>query len=312
MSRRVLLVAWLFVLAVAPGCQGEPGTSVTGSLIRKELVQDQRSRFYLSNEPEAVTGKQPYALVVMLHGGLGNPQRMADKTRFHETVAGQGVIVAYPAGSGRLSDRLLTWNAGYCCGYAQRKNIDDVGFIDAVIDDINARFPLDPQRIFVVGHSNGGMMAYRMACDRADRVDGIGAVAATMDYAQQQCRPRRPVTIVSIHGDADQNIPTNGGMGTKSRAGVSHRSVVETLRLWRDYNRCEPAAGYREIGQASMAVSNCQGGRKVVDIRVHEGPHQWDMAGKFDVNAALVRELGIVPAAAGSSKGLSDTASARP
>lgn len=288
-----LRLGWLLVFALLVGCQPDARSPGAAGLIHKDMVYQHRARYYLQAIPKKAETDQKYALVVMLHGGLGNPERFARSTGFHDEAFQQPTVVVYPAGSGRFSNRLLTWNAGICCGYAQRENVDDVGFVGEVIGQVAAALPIDPERVFVVGHSNGGMMAYRMACERAGSLDGIGVVSGTMNYGRDRCRPRRPVTVVSIHGEADQNVPLHGGMGEKSRAGVNHRSVVETLSLWRRFDQCEDRPSHQESRVASTDRYRCKAGREVVDIRIHGGPHQWDMAGLYDVNAALMREFGL-------------------
>lgn len=294
LGKPIIHILWMLALLLIVGCQGEPRSPGASGLVHKKLVHQHRARYYLLGIPKTAKSGQSYALVVMLHGGLGNPERFAQTTGLHREPLKRPTIVVYPAGSGRFSNRLLTWNAGVCCGYAQRENVDDVGFIDRVIEQVATEYPIDPQQVFVVGHSNGGMMAYRMACDRSGVVTGIGVVAGTMNYSHNKCRPQRPVTVVSIHGEADQNVPIGGGIGANSRAGVSHRSVIETLRLWRNYDQCGASSAHRELGQASLDTYHCRAGRRVVDIRVHDGPHKWEMEGLFDVTAGLLNQLGLV------------------
>lgn len=293
LSRKLIHFWWLLVLVLMAGCQGEARSPGVSGLIHKELTYQHRARYYLQAIPKKAEPGHGYTLVVMLHGGLGNPERFAQATGFPGETLRHPTVVVYPAGSGRFSDRLLTWNAGVCCGYAQRENVDDVGFIDKVIEQVTSEYPIDPDRVFVVGHSNGGMMAYRMACERSAIVDGIGVVGGTMNFSSKRCRPDRPVTVVSIHGEADQNVPIQGGMGEKSRAGVSHRSIIETLSIWRSYDECEAQPAHQETRVASIDSYRCKSGRKVVDVRVHDGPHKWNMDGLYDVNAVLLQEFGL-------------------
>ena len=99
-------------------------------------------------------------MVISLHGGGGNVRQHRVSSGTDAAADRYAYIAVFPNGSGRLGDRLLTWNAGNCCGYAQHQNVDDVTFISRLIDDLQRRTAMDPRRIYVAGHSNGGMMAH--------------------------------------------------------------------------------------------------------------------------------------------------------
>ncbi|MEL0028047.1 MAG: alpha/beta fold hydrolase, partial [Perlucidibaca sp.] len=146
-----------------------------------------------------------------------------------DKAAQAGFMVAYPEGSGRFG-RLLTWNAGSCCGYAQQHGVDDVAFLVALMDRLTSRHDIDPQRIFVVGMSNGGMMAYRLAAEHPERVAAVASVAGTL--AIPPASVRAPVPVLHFHGSADENVPYEGGIGRHSLAGVTHASVETTLAAW--------------------------------------------------------------------------------
>ncbi len=87
--------------------------------------------------------------------------------------AAQGIAVAYPDGIGG------SWNAGGCCGQAEADDLDDVGFILALVDELVASYSIDPDRVYLTGFSNGGLLAYRLACE-SDRFAAIAPVGATL------------------------------------------------------------------------------------------------------------------------------------
>ncbi len=86
-----------------------------------------------------------------------------------------------------------------------RRNVDDVGFLVALLDAVQQRYGTDPRRVFVTGISNGGMMAYRLACEASDRIAAIAPVAATLVF--DGCAPSHPVSLLHVHGLADGNVP---------------------------------------------------------------------------------------------------------
>src|SRR4030042_572429 len=131
-------------------------------------------------------------LVIVLHGGGGNAQSTAGMTGMNVKADSSGVIAVYPNGNGRLSDeKLLTWNAGNCCGYALDNNIDDVAFIRSLIDDLQSKLAIDQSRVYATGISNGGMMSYLLACQLSDKIAAIAPVAGTM--GMNSCLPAQPV-----------------------------------------------------------------------------------------------------------------------
>jgi polyhydroxybutyrate depolymerase len=213
------------VLICSPACAGRPGRSAD------ELTVDVggHERTYRIYKP-AGSPARGLPMMIVLHGGLGNGERIEETTRMNE-VADRGLfLVAYPEGTGgNLGGRnRRTWNAGRCCGRSVRRNVNDVEFIDRMIRDIEKSHSIDSQRIYVAGLSNGGMMAYRLACELPERFAAVIAVAGTL--AVDDCDRARDVAVLHIHGDADENVPYAGGRG-RGLSRVAHRSVPETMRI---------------------------------------------------------------------------------
>ena len=107
------------------------------------MVFDGRERFYLLHIPPSYDPTQPTALVIVLHGGGGNAVGASRMTGFSDEADRGGFVVVYPEGTGRLQGRLLTWNSGNCCGSAMDNNVDDVGFIDALISKLETQLNID-------------------------------------------------------------------------------------------------------------------------------------------------------------------------
>lgn len=172
------------------------------------LAETQRStvggREYLIDLPSQSAGAP---LIVALHGGGGSPAHFARSSGISKDAIPAGFAVAYPAGSGR--GRFLTWNGGYCCGYAARKDIDDVAFLEAVIQDAVARFGVDRDRVFMTGMSNGAIMAETFAARRPQELRAVAGVAGTLDV--RRFPPKIAVPILHIHGTHDTRVPFDGG-----------------------------------------------------------------------------------------------------
>lgn len=177
-------------------------------------------RRYLIELPDHPSG----AMILALHGGGGNPEQFAQASGFSAPALAAGYAVVYPAGSGR--SRLLTWNAGYCCAYAQRQHIDDIGFLDQVIADASARFGLSKDRVYLTGMSNGSMMAETYALQRAGRVKAVAGVSGTIDLATT---PAAAVPLLHIHGTADSRVPYLGGQGEDGLVDTSFTAVADEI-----------------------------------------------------------------------------------
>ncbi len=208
-----------------------------------------RSRSYYLYIPPLWSQRQDKSVVIALHGGGTNGGSMARFSALSEKARKDGFMVAYPNGSGR-SSKVLTWNSGACCGYASEHQIDDVQFINRLIDELIAQTGVDPVRVYVTGISNGAMMAYRIAAELAERVAAVAPIAGTLDIDPSAIRGAVPV--IHFHGTKDQYVPFGGGHGPRSALKDVHRSVDETLQAWINVN----GAGSRPIVYNMPDVAN--------------------------------------------------------
>ncbi|HEY5625090.1 MAG TPA: PHB depolymerase family esterase, partial [Dehalococcoidia bacterium] len=182
-----------------------------------------RQRTWLLYVPSTLPGS-PAPLVIGLHGGFGSGEQFERTARFNEQAEDGGFLAAYPDGTGGFP----TWNGGRCCGYAVRENVVDVGFIEAMVDAISAEYSVDSARVYATGHSNGAIMALRLACE-SDRFRAVGAVAGSLEVSQ--CNPPHPVSTLLIHGDADESHPLEGGQGPQSVSDVDFTSVADSMAV---------------------------------------------------------------------------------
>jgi polyhydroxybutyrate depolymerase len=196
-----------------------------------------KTRTYFVHRPPGRKTAERYPLVLALHGGGSNAEAMMHFSGLNEKSTQAGFIVVYPNGTGRYRNR-YTWNAGRCCAYAQRNEVEDVGFIRELIGELKKRYSVDSDRIFATGMSNGAMMVYRLASELADQVAAIAPVAGAM--ATETCSPSRPVSVVHFHGTNDQFAPFGGGVGQWSLVKISHLSVEYTVKAWVAANGCSP------------------------------------------------------------------------
>ncbi len=155
-------------------------------------------RKVLVHVPAGYKAAAPTPLVIALHGGGGHAEVMANEERYGLVGKAEceGFVVVFPNGYSQLrSARFATWNAGRCCGDARDHNVDDVGYIRALVNHLKARVNVDASRVFATGMSNGGMVSHRLACEAADVFRAVASVAGT--DATVSCSPARRVSPFS-------------------------------------------------------------------------------------------------------------------
>ena len=178
---------------------------------------------------------EPAPLLFVLHGFGGTAEGMRGYAAIEDAVATSidgGAIVVYPNGSGAENGYPQSWNAGGCCPFSIYEPVDDVAFFVQLIDALSSTYDVDPSRVWVAGHSNGGMMAYRLACELADRVTaiGVGAGALMID----SCEPARSVSAIHVHGELDSVVPIAGG----ETAGITFPSAQQSFERFAGANSC--------------------------------------------------------------------------
>jgi polyhydroxybutyrate depolymerase len=234
-----------------------------------------RERTYIVHLPPAITANQALPLVIALHGGAGNADSTAQMIGMSEAADNAGFIVVYPNGSGRLEDKLLTWNSGNCCGYALDNQVDDVGFVSALIDKMVTTYPIDPKRVYATGISNGGMMSYRLACELSDKIAAIAPVSGAQNV---DCKSARPVSVIAFHGTADQHVLYDGGV-PKTQLDTHQRvdqSVAFAMSFWAQRDGCAPTPQRDERGNiVHDTFTNCANSTAVEFYTIKGGGHAW-------------------------------------
>lgn len=246
-----------------------------------------RTRVYIVHMPRRVLDKPP--VVLAFHGGGGNARGFQEYAELDAVADREGFIVVYPNGTGPLPRRLLTWNAGDgCCGYAMTHKVNDVGFATMLLQDLERRTPIDRRRIYATGHSNGGIMAHRLAAERPELIAAIASVAGSLD--RKDFAPRRGVPVLQIHSVDDPRALYNGGLGppfpgTNNR--VFHQPVQSGLDRWVAADKCRPgpdtvavrqgAPGTREANHTATLLvwRGCADGAEVAHWKLTGSGHAW-------------------------------------
>ena len=190
-------------------------------------------RPYTLHVPAGYDASKPTPLIVMFHGySVDGP---TEELYMDLTAASDAHKFLYAYGSGTIdATGNRFWNATDACCDTNHIGPDDVGYFDAIVADVSSKENVDPKRIFVVGHSNGGFMAHRLACERASTVAGIVSLAGAVYLDASKCNPSEHVSIVELHGDADKTISYTGGMTTEG----TYPSTAQTVATWAGKDGC--------------------------------------------------------------------------
>lgn len=182
--------------------------------------------------PAGYDPNQPAPLLILLHGFTGSGKDVDRYFNLGPSADARGFVYAYPDGSFD-TDGNRFWNATDACCNFNGADVDDVAYLTDVIDEIESKLSIDPKRIALVGHSNGGFMSYRMACERADRVAAIVSLAGATFADATDCAPIEPVSVVQIHGRYDDTILYEGGT-----IDVPYPGAEATAQTWASYDGC--------------------------------------------------------------------------
>jgi polyhydroxybutyrate depolymerase len=285
-SAAVVLAVLLATLSACSTTRQPAGTSLAPGDHTITLQQGDLQRRYHVHVPPHRAGR-PLPVMLALHGGGGSGRQFQRENGLDPVADRERFLAVYPDGTGPFRGRLLTWNAGtHCCGWARAHDVDDSGFLRRVLDDLATRTAVDPGRIYVTGHSNGAMMAYRFAAEQADTVTAIIPVGGAMDL--ERLAPSRPVAVLHIHSVDDPRALYDGGTGPKfpgTDHRVEHRPVMRGLALWARHNGCadrpvtraERTGSGADAGQtlSHLVYPGCRPGSAVEHLRLGGSGHGW-------------------------------------
>ena len=185
--------------------------------------------------PSSYDGSVSVPLVVLLHGYTASGDMAESYLELQPLAERRGFLYVHPDGAKDKTGQLF-WNATDACCDMFSANVDSSAHLMTLIDNVRHTYNVDAKRIYVVGHSNGGFMAYRMACDHADRIAAIVSVAGATFADPNKCKPSEPVNVLQIHGTADEIINYQGDQID----GHAYPGAQATATTWASYNGCRP------------------------------------------------------------------------
>ncbi|MDB9744033.1 hypothetical protein OAA91_00740 [Fibrobacterales bacterium] len=252
-----------------------------GQLSTFTLIHDNQTREYSLYLPASFDGRLSLPIMLNFHGFGGNMADQMISANMRSLADTANFILVYPQGT--LMDGVSHWNASLPSA-TNKSNADDLGFVNALINEIVLKHQADSTRVYASGYSNGGFMSHGLACHLSDKIAAIVGVSGTMiDIAN--CAPTHKTAMMAIHGTSDGTVPYEGGNGFSS--------LNETMEFWINYNKTNPTAVVEKFDDKGTAIEHHsylddKGDALVQHYKVIEGNHIWF---NFNINGYSTNRL---------------------
>ena len=245
-------------------------------------------RYYLIYVPANIDQSSEIPLLFSLHGYGGSAIRNIEYTNFRSIADTYGFITIFPQGApftSQLGSSSSHWNSG---GWTSGSNVDDVDFIDIIIDQSFTKYNIDQSRIYSTGMSNGGFMSYHLACSLSSKIAAIASVTGSMTFeTYDECNPSHPTPVLQIHGSMDSTVPYSGN------ATLGMKSIPDSMNYWAAYNSCdaEPTIAITDFFDEGYSIQydyyeNCLNNVSVELVLHSSMRHTWPNADSLSLPAS--------------------------
>lgn len=238
-------------------------TTLTGSISHNGINRDYRlyvpSGYSMSDTS--------LALVFNMHGFTSDAAQQEQSSQMNIIAENENFLVCYPNGINR------SWNVGWTFG----SNADDVGFISSLIDSLTDSYRIDQNRVYACGMSNGGFMAFRLACELQNKIAAVASVTGSMvPQALTSCQPDNPIPVLQIHGTQDFIVSYNGS--------AIASPVMDVVQFWATHNGCDKEPSITQVPDIQvndnttteiLTFAPCLRNSEVAHYRVQNGGHTW-------------------------------------
>lgn len=240
-------------------------------------------RYFNIYLPKHYSSYSAFPLVMAFHGAGGTGwTSIKYQSKLSKKADAEHFIVVYPEGKRFQTSTYCGWNAGDCCDPSSTNNVDDVGFVNILLDTLLSRYDIDDTRIYAVGSSNGAMFSLRLACELSERITAVAVNAGTQTFFD--CHPWRPVSIINFHSVMDSTVVYNGGLGSESPIyNVYFVSQDSMMNIWKNVNGCQSIDTIFNGGDSAytfIRISDCACNYVKMDFyTTSDGGHSWPGGG---------------------------------
>jgi polyhydroxybutyrate depolymerase len=282
------IISCLLTISLVTGCNSiranekNPSQQEISSGDNYGQIKDQgRLRTYYLYIPKSYHPNQPIPLVLVFHGDAGSGRSISDVTRFNNLADQKGFIVVYP----NAIDKEWSLRGDFT------EKVDDVLFVNALIDHLKQQINIDSHKIYATGFSRGGILTQALACKLSDKIAAFASVAGSLPVQlKPNCQPQTPISMMIVNGTNDQDVRYEGDDHSKRGALVS---ISDMVSFWRSHNQCIssdgspplPSINSNKSSKVKAAYySNCSGNSEVLQLAVINGGHFWPGGASTDAN----------------------------
>jgi polyhydroxybutyrate depolymerase len=241
-------------------------TQIIG-LSHRSIIHDGIRRTFILYVPESYSEGTELPLMLNFHGFSGSAEAQMFSADMRPLAESENFILVYPQGA-LLSSGFPHWNPDPIGGN-NKSDIDDIGFIEVIIDSLDEELNIDLSRVYASGYSNGGYLIYGLACRLSNKIAAVGSVAGTMlSSTLNNCAASAPIGVINIHGTADYDVPYNGTTGLKS--------ATDVVNFWKDLNQSEIEEISENNGFNQYDYNDLNGDTYVRHFKIINGGHTWD------------------------------------
>ena len=246
-------------------------------------------RYYLIYVPANIDQNSEIPLLFSLHGYGGSAIRNIEYTNFRSLADENGFIVIFPQGAPFTSQLVSSsshWNSG---GWTSGSDVDDVDFIETIIDQSLIKHNINESRIYSTGMSNGGFMSYHLACNLSSRIAAIASVTGSMTFeTYDECNPSHPTPVLQIHGALDPTVPFSGNTT------LGMKSIPDSMNYWATFNSCdaEPVIAIADFFDEGYSIQydyyeNCMNNVSVELVLHSTMRHTWPNFNSLSLPASI-------------------------
>ena len=236
------------------------------STLHTITIEGMQPRTYYLRIPSQYSAATSVPLLLALHSRSMNAKTIFADSQILSSAETLNFIVAGLNGS--IYEDASSWNAGNCCTNATTYQENDLLFASTVIDFVTSKYSIDKSRVWAMGHSNGGMMAYRLACDLSDKITAIAVVTGVL--VDDTCNPTKPVSTLHIHGNIDPTIPFHGGGKFETP------SIFHSVQEMANKNSCTGSPKESSDAIEERYTWNCANGVETQLVNYQENSHAWE------------------------------------
>lgn len=278
------------------------GYLFAGSVQVRSIVVGELKREYTIYLPSAHDGKSPLPVVIMFHGGGGTSKAVMHETLWDKKAENEGFIAVFPQATAPDPTRPASfrgnsaiWNDGSMRFHAGKDGVDDIAYVNAVIDELISKFKADPKRIYAAGFSNGASMAFRVGLELSKRIAAIAPMSGALWMTNASIA--EPIPLLYIHGTADTLNPIDGGVpasagGIPMGEGKAKPPVKDHIDRWVSLIDCKPSPIATESvnGVTTRKFAQGKGGASIEWITIDGLGHTWP-GGKSFLPASIVGSM---------------------